>query len=226
MAMMAIAGPTTEGFTPDLAALLIQTQVGPLFTAYLKTELEIQDVMDLALLASDEAAFNVVMIEAKIADAPREKVKARKAWTMAREARDQRNVSAGPASGAAASAADDGPLAHGVVESLRDAFVLKHQFHLSGARLLSDSAFNSTYRGVHRTPMRLKIILLENVKAMSNLNTENDLTGVVLSSAGGISNVGITHSVVATAHDRWKRFRIVMVSICYIMMAHNKLSPL
>ena len=41
---MAIAGPSTQGFTPDLTALLVQTQVGPLFMAYLADDLGIQDV--------------------------------------------------------------------------------------------------------------------------------------------------------------------------------------
>ena len=184
------------------------------FRKYL-TELDIKDILDLALLANTDERFEKVLADAGLDEKPREKVKARKAWFLAREARDQRTAAAASGAGSNADvASDDSPLGHGIVQSLRDGFHGKHAFHLSGSRLLNDSAFNSLYRGLHFQPRRLRVVMLENVKSMNTISTSGDLSGVVMSAQGGIQNIKMAHSLVATAHDVWKRFRVVMSSIC------------
>ena len=218
--MLAIAEVAAVGFTTDLEALLNTANAGAGFRDYLK-ELEVRDILDLALLASTDDKFDKVLTDAELDDKPREKVKARKAWFLAREARDQRTAAAASGGGGAVGASnDDGPLGHGIVTSLRDGFFKKHNYHLSGSRLLNDSTFNSLYRGLHFQPRRLRVIMLENVKSMNTVSTSGDLSGVLMSSQGGISNISMSHVMVASAHDLWKRFRIIMSSVCYIMMAH------
>ena len=220
LSVLAIANQAGVGFTPDLVALLKNAQCGPIFEAYLK-DIDVRDILDLALLASSHDTFAKVCVDADVADKPREVVKARKVWALAGELRDQRTASAGAFQGAVAvDERDDGPLGLGIPESLRDGFKTAYNFHLSGSRLLSDSPFNSTYRGLHRQPKRLKVVLLENVKSMSSLNTGDDLSGVLMSARGGVHNVKVSHSAVGTAHEMWIRIRIVMTSICYIMLGH------
>ena len=219
MSQLAIASTATVGFTPDLSALLTSKGVGPLFTKYLE-ECGVQDILDLALLASTDELFEKVLADADIVDKPRDSLKAKKAWYFAREARNQRDAAGSTSSAVATTVSDDGPLSHGIVESLRDGFKDGHKFHLGGSRLLADAAFNATYRGLHRQPKRLKVVLLENVKTMSSLNTNDDLCGILMSRNVALQEIKQSHSAVSTAHELWIRIRIVMSSICYIMMGH------
>ena len=171
MSVLALAAAASVGFTTDLEALLLSSGVEAGFRKYL-TELDIKDILDLALLANTDERFEKVLADAGLDDKPREKVKARKAWFLAREARDQRTAAAASGAGSNADvASDDSPLGHGIVQSLRDGFHGKHAFHLSGSRLLNDSAFNSLYRGLHFQPRRLRVVMLENVKSMNTIST-------------------------------------------------------
>lgn len=130
MALLAIASLASVGFTTDLEALLISSGVEAGFRKYL-TDLDINDLLDLVPLANTDKCFEKVLGDAGLEDPPREKVKARKCWFLAREARDQRRAAApsGSGSNAVIAASDDSPLGHGIVESLRDGFHLKHAFY-------------------------------------------------------------------------------------------------
>ena len=215
---MVLATTATKGFTADLAALVSTTGLGPVFTKYLE-ECEVRDVLDVASLASSEERFEKVLEDAEIGDKPREAIKARKLWFLAKEAKSSRETCA--SNPAAAAVSDESPLAPGVVESLRDNFAKTHNFHFAGSRLLADAAFNSTYRGLHKEPKKLKVVLLENVRSMASIDTDGELSGLLMSKTGSVSEVKQAISPVNTAHELWMRIRIVMCSICYIMLGHE-----
>ena len=107
MSQLAIASTATEGSTTDLRALLTSKGVGPIFTKYLE-ECGVQDILDLALLASSDDQFDKVLTDADVEDKPREQVTAKKSWHFAREARNQRDAAGTSTSAVSTSQSDDG----------------------------------------------------------------------------------------------------------------------
>ena len=56
---------------------------------------------------------------------------------------------------------------------------------------------------------------------MASIDTDGELSGLLMSKSGGVSEVKQAVSPVNTAHELWMRIRIVMCSICYIMLGHD-----
>ena len=114
---------------------------------------------------------------------------------------------------------------HGVVENLRDLWYARHNFHLTGTRIVADSTFCRIFRGLHRTPKTLHVILLEQMKFQSSLNTDADFTGMVLPESGFVRKFSVTHSAVKNAHEMWMRIRCLMSTIAFCMIEDKTWLP-
>ena len=115
-----------------------------------------------------------------------------------------------------ASVEDDAPLPEGVPESIEKAWMEKHGFHLSGARLLVGSDYNRVYNCLNKKrPMELPKMDPQKFR-LQNEGVTGESKGLFLSEDGHVtSHKNFFCEIVA--HDMlWWKIRAFLSTVCYL----------
>ena len=139
----------------------------------------------------------------------------KKVWQLACAAAPKSGPAAGP-SVVVASVDDDAPLPDGVPEAIEKAWVAKHGFHLSGARLLVGSDYNRVYNCLNKKkPMELPKMDPQKFR-LQNEGVTGESKGLFLSEDGHVSKHQIFFCEIV-AHDMlWWKIRAFLTTVCYL----------
>ena len=149
----------------------------------------------------------------------------KKLWGMSVAATPKVQGSGGTPTVVAASVDDDAPLPDGVPEAIEKAWVHKHGFHLSGARLLVGSDFNRVYNCLNKKkPMELPKMDPQKYR-LQNEGVTGESKGLFLSETGHVSSHKALFCEIV-AHDMlWWKIRAFLSTICYLTVLRPDFFP-
>ena len=143
----------TEKFTDELDALAQKCKLEPALRDFL-IKMDFLDTTDICLLGESDGDALQALKSAAPSDGTINwnltvEKNVKKLWTFCRAAKPQPSSSAS-AVVVAQSNDDEAPLPDGVPEAVEKAWVAKHGFHLSGARLLIGGDYNRVYNCLNK----------------------------------------------------------------------------
>ena len=217
---LVLAPGAPPGFTVELDALAVQVGLGKEIRAFLIAN-DFLDCLDITLLGGDEKEVIENVEKAIVGETPAipwelvDKKRIKKLWTFCKNSAPSPSVSA-PARAAASAPDDEEGLPDGVPEAIEKAWIAKHSFHLSGARLLIGGDYNRVYNCLNKKkPIHLPKMDPEKFK-LANEGITGESKGLFLGEDGSVSAKKQFY-VEVVAHDMlWWRCRAFLSTVAYL----------
>ena len=217
-------------FTPELNALAIKVKLDPGLRAFLVSK-DFLDPMDIGLLGADEEAV-IETVRKAIRDHEGDKPNfgiteaknLKKLWTFCKSSVP--SVASAPASSAVPRAPDDEEaIPEGVPEAIEKAWLAKHGFHLSGARLLIGGDFNRVYNCLNKKKLRELPKMNPEKFRLANEGVTGESKGLFLSEDGSVSSQKKFFCEII-AHDMlWWKIRAFLSTISFLTILSPEFFP-
>ena len=211
---------SAPAMTQELLAMVQKVKLPDALCKFL-VEKDFVDVEDISLLGDSEkdAVANLQNALPTDGSIPMDITvvkNVKKLWGMCLAATPKAGGSGGTPTTVIASVDDDAPLPNGVPEAIEKAWVSKHGFHFSGARLLVGSDYNRVYNCLNKKqPIELPKMDPQKYR-LQNEGVTGESKGLFLSEDGHVSSHKKFFCEIV-AHDMlWWKIRAYLSTVCYL----------